>query len=363
MGKTLRRIAGNHRSGRHAAALTGVVAGALAWCLGLGASALRAQSIDSIAAASRGLRLDSGRVTVVADRRDTRLAHAMLEEAAGTDTFPGLPHARAHILIAIAPDAAHFREWTGPYAPEWGAAIAFPSEQRIVLQGSFGGSDAGNPVQVLRHELAHLALHEALGDLPPRWFDEGYASMVAGEWTRSAALETSFGMAWRTLPDADALEAGFAGGAVRAEWTYALAHLAVSELQAIDTERGLTNFFAHWKSSGSYDRALREAYGLTTSSFDTYWHQQVRGRYGAFALFADLSLFFGVFGLMLGPLFWARRRRDRRRLDVMRQADAAQEAAARRSALEALLLSDPGVLPDTDTHGSGGSLDTVPGHT
>jgi hypothetical protein len=322
MGKTLRRIAGNHRSGRHAAALTGVVAGALAWCLGLGASALRAQSIDSIAAASRGLRLDSGRVTVVADRRDTRLAHAMLEEAAGTDTFPGLPHARAHILIAIAPDAAHFREWTGPYAPEWGAAIAFPSEQRIVLQGSFGGSDAGNPVQVLRHELAHLALHEALGDLPPRWFDEGYASMVAGEWTRSAALETSFGMAWRTLPDADALEAGFAGGAVRAEWTYALAHLA-----------------------------------------DTYWHQQVRGRYGAFALFADLSLFFGVFGLMLGPLFWARRRRDRRRLDVMRQADAAQEAAARRSALEALLLSDPGVLPDTDTHGSGGSLDTVPGHT
>ena len=30
--------------------------------------------------------------------------------------------------------------------------------------------------EVLRHELAHLALHEALGDLPPRWFDEGYAS-------------------------------------------------------------------------------------------------------------------------------------------------------------------------------------------
>jgi hypothetical protein len=223
------------------------------------------------------------------------------------------------------------------------------------MQGSFAPSEAGNPIEVLRHELAHLALHEFLGDLPPRWFDEGYASVAAGEWTRSVALETSVGMAWRALPDAEGLEAGFAGGATRAQWTYALAHLAVAEMQGIDNERGLTNFLANWKQLGSYDRALRASYGLTSASFDVYWHRQVRRRYGAFAFVADLSLVFAIFGLLLGPLFWARKRRDRQRLDVMRQIDAAQEAAARQSALDAQLAMAAALADEAD------SLDTTSG--
>ncbi|HET7621085.1 MAG TPA: hypothetical protein VFK39_04190, partial [Gemmatimonadaceae bacterium] len=122
------------------------------------------------------LRLDSGRITVVAYPRDTRLAHSVLDTAVASDSFPGLPRPRNRILIAIAPDERRFRDWIGAGAPEWGAAVAIPSEHRIVMQGSRAGSDAGDPMRVLRHELAHLALHEYLGDLPPRWFDEGYAS-------------------------------------------------------------------------------------------------------------------------------------------------------------------------------------------
>jgi hypothetical protein len=320
-----------------------------------------AQDTSAIRLARDGVRLDSGRVTVVAEARDERLAHALLSEAVTNDTFPGLPRPKDHILIAIAPDEQHFRAWVGHGAPEWGAAIAVPDQQRIVMQGSFAGSDAGNPSEVLRHELAHLALHEYLGDLPQRWFDEGYASLAAGEWTRSAALETSFGMAWRTLPDMDALEAGFAGGAGRAEWTYALSHLALAEMQGIDRERGLTNFFAAWKETGSFDRALRQAYGMTSDGFNTYWHKQVRTRYGAFAFAADLSFMFAFFGLMLGPLFWMRKRRDRRRLDVMRKADAVQEAAARASALAALAAM--GIVPDdVGSDSAGESLDSFSSH-
>jgi hypothetical protein len=37
------------------------------------------------------------------------------------------------------------------------------------------------------------------------------------------------------------------------------------------------------------------------------------------------------------PLFIIRRRRDRRKLEAMRAADALQEAAARESALQAIL--------------------------
>src|SRR5262249_48250031 len=156
------------------------------------------------------------------------------------DTFPGLPRPRDHVLIAIAPDLAHFRDWAGPGAPEWGAALAFPESHRVVIRGREAASDAADPLQVLRHELAHLALHEYLGDLPPRWFDEGYASYAAREWTRGDAFAAYLALAVRGLPRLDQLDDAFSGGASRAQSAYALAFRAVDDLAALDPQRGLT---------------------------------------------------------------------------------------------------------------------------
>ena len=60
---------------------------------------------------------------------------------------------------------------------------------------------------------------------------------------------------------------------------------------------------------------------------------------------ANLSLVGGAFALLLGPLFWMRRRRDRRRLEAMRLADARQEAALEASALTAL-MAEPAQTTD-----------------
>lgn len=295
-------------------------------------------------APSGGVRLDSSRFTIVANASDARLARSLMDAAISRDTFPGLPRPRAHVLIGIAPDMARFRAWTGPHAPEWGAAIAFPAANRIVMQGARAGSDAGDPLVVLRHELAHLALHEYMGDLPPRWFDEGYASVAAGEWTREQAFETSLGLVWRSMPRLDSLDAGFYGSASQAGWSYALAHRAVAELSGLDRVNGLTNFFRNWKEAGAFDRAVRLSFGITLDAFDRQWHAATRRRYGALALVSNVSLAVGFFALVLGPLFIARRRRDRQRLEAMRAFEAAQEKAARESALQALLsLGEDGV--------------------
>ena len=314
-----------------------------------------AQTDTALRFAGGGVRLDSGRVTVISALDDERLARSVLSEAVAHDSFPGLPRAKSKVLIAIAPNASMFRAWVGPNAPEWGAAIAMPALQRIIMQGAYAGSDAGNPVNVLRHELAHLALHEFMDSVPPRWFDEGYASMAAGEWNRASMLETSVGLAWRQLPSADRMDEGFVHGSTQAEWSYALAQIIVQELQNIDAQNGLKNFFAEWKRTGSYELALRSAYGMTGAGFDDYWHKQVRKRYGALAFVANVSLAFGFVGIMLGPLVWAKRQRNKRRLEAMRVAEAAQEEAARLSALEELLSVNVGTRPTAD------SVDTTRG--
>ena len=112
--------------------------------------------------------------------------------------------------------------------------------------------------------------------------------------------------------------------------------------RGLDQERGLTLFFQYWERSGSLDRAVREAYGLTLAGFDEQWRRRTKRRYGALALFADLTLAAGLMTMFILPLYIARRRRDRRRLAALVAADEAADRAARDSALEELLAAEGG---------------------
>lgn len=289
--------------------------------------------------------MDEGRFTIVAYPRDVTLAHSILARAMANDTFPGLPRPTEHVLIAIAPDHRRFREWSGSGAPEWGAAIAIPDQRRIVMQGSAAGSGAGDPMQVLRHELAHLALHEYMDDLPPRWFDEGYASVAAGEWDRDAMFTTSFGLVFHGVPSLDSLDAEFQGGESQAGVAYALSYRAVTELAALDKERGLTLFFQYWRQTLSMDLAIRRAYGLTQDAFQQRWRDNTMRRYGALAVMANMSLALGLLGIIIVPLYVMRKRRDQRRMDELRASEAAAERRAQADALAALLAAGQSDTP------------------
>jgi hypothetical protein len=297
---------------------------------------------------ARAVEVDSGRFSFVAFPRDAELARSLLTQALARDTFPGLPRPRAHVRVLITPDALHFHEAIGPSAPEWGAAIATPAEGRIVMQGSRASSAAGDPRATLRHELAHLALHETLGDLPPRWFDEGYASYAAGETGRDDVLATNVALMFRGIPALDSLDQFFEGGEPRAQTGYALARSAVAAMAELDHQRGLSLFFRYWRDSRSMDQALRQAFGVTETGFETRWQAATRRRYGALALFADISFAAGLLAAVVLPFWLVRRRRDRTRLAHMRAAEEREERREREEALHLLLYGDgapPGVPP------------------
>ncbi|MBA3889062.1 MAG: hypothetical protein H0X64_00875 [Gemmatimonadaceae bacterium] len=290
------------------------------------------------------LRIESGRFTFVLYPADENFARSLLASALAADTFPGLPRPRQPVHIAIAPDARRFRQWIGPTVPEWGAAVAFPAARRIVMQGRRSGSDAGNPFEVLRHELAHLALHEAMGELPPRWFDEGYAAYAAGERARAEILAANFALALRGVPTLDELDELFEGGSSRAQTGYALGYQAVSDIAALDPQRGLAIFFMEWRERRTFDGALRAAYGTTQASFEADFVRRTRLRYGLLALFVDTSLGLAVFMGIVLPLYLARRRRNRERMAALIAADEAAERAAGEGMLAELL--GPPVPPE-----------------
>jgi hypothetical protein len=303
--------------------------------------ALRSQGAMHVSA----VEIDSGRFTFIAYPRDAGLARSLIRESIARDTFPGLPRPRAHARILITPDALRFREAIGPSAPEWGAAIATPELGRIVMQGSRANSSAGDPGETLRHELAHLALHEALGDLPPRWFDEGYASFAAGELSRDDVLATNVALVFKGIPSLDSLDGLFEGGESQAQIGYALARRAVADMNALDRSRGLSLFFQYWRETRSMDQALRRAYGVTEAGFELNWRTGARRRYGSLAMFADVSLAVLLMLAVVFPLWVVRRQRDRHRLGLMRAADERQERRERDAALQAILDGGAGASP------------------
>ncbi|MCC7053096.1 MAG: hypothetical protein IT355_07490 [Gemmatimonadaceae bacterium] len=317
------------------------------WCgaLALGACALLAAG-PLPAAPPGALRRDAGRFTILHYAPDAALADALLRSAMARDTFPGLPRSGARVLVMLAPDAATFTEWAGRSAFPWTAALAFVGQQRIVMQGRGAPSSAGDPLVVLRHELAHLALYDHLGGASTRWFDEGYASYAAGEERTTGFLATNAALVFRgvpTLAGLDSLLSNPRSGEARAG--YALALRAVSDLAAIDRERGLGPLLAAWKERGSFDLALRRAAAVTAGDFERDWQQRTRWSFGFLALVADGAIGTLLLLALLVPLHRRRRNAQRARLDAMRAREALLERAAQSSALDALLGSLPPVPP------------------
>ena len=290
------------------------------------------------AAPPGALRLDGSRFTVIHYAADRMLAAAVLDAAIARDTFPFLPRSSTRIVIMIAPDAATFREWAGRGDLPWAAAVAFVEQHRVVMQGSTANAEAGHPLQVLRHELAHVALHDYLGGVTPRWFDEGYASYAAGEERTEGFLSANAALVFRRLPTLAALDTMLASPrGTEARAGYALALRAVSDLAAIDRQRGLGPLLAAWKLRGSFDLAMRSASAQTAEDFETGWQRRTRWQFAFLAVAANSAIGILLLLGLLVPLYRTRRRKQRDRLAEMRRREAITEAAMRGAALDAML--------------------------
>ncbi len=306
------------------------------------AAALTAGRIAAQVVPTGAHRLDRGRFTIVHYDTDALLAASMLTAAVSRDTFPGLPRSPSRVLIMIAPDQATFRTWAGRSSLPWTAALAFVQQRRIVMQGRSAPASAGDPLQVLRHELAHIALHDYLGALPTRWFDEGYASYAAAESPTDGLLSANAALVFRRMPSLSALDTMLLSDrATDARAGYALALRAVTDLAAIDAQRGLAPLLSAWRARGSFDLALRRAVAMTADDFERQWQQRTRWSVAFLAVVADSAIGVAVLLLLFVPVYVRRRRAQRARLAEMKTREAILDRTTQSAALDALLRAVP----------------------
>jgi hypothetical protein len=249
-----------------------------------------------------------GRVTVVYWEGGETAAVALAELADRATRWPGIAApAQRPLRVLLASTDARFDSLTRGRVPSWGAAATFPASRTIILKRS------PDLPRILRHELAHLALHDAV-DRVPRWFDEGYASHAAGEWDRMEALRVNLALLRGRAPSLAELDRRIRSGtAGEAEASYAMATTAVLLLERLGGDRGLAPLIETLDGTRDFDLALRATHQLTLGQFEARWHQELRSRYGWLLVLSSVTLFWAFAALVLLALWSRRRGRDEAR--------------------------------------------------
>jgi Peptidase MA superfamily len=254
-----------------------------------------------------------GRVTAVYWPPHGGIATSLADWADHAVSFPGIPGPHDYpIRLVVARNTAVFDSITEGRLPSWGAGAAFPATNTIVV--TFGRDVR----QILRHELAHLALRNYVRRVP-RWLDEGYASLAAGEWQRLDALQVNWALVRGAAPSLAQVNRDLQSGAARADAAYAFATTAVLLLERLGRERGLEPLLESLHRLPDLDRALRETHGITLGQFEQEWRADLRRRYGWLLILSSFSVFWSIVGGGVVFIWWRRRKRDRVRREALNE--------------------------------------------
>jgi hypothetical protein len=226
------------------------------------------------------------------------------------------------LRLIVVPNGRVLDSLTSGRAPSWGAAVAVPGARTILLR-----ADQGDLNRTLRHELAHLALHEAVPVRVPLWFDEGYAAWAAGEWERLGGLELNLAVVRGAVPSLTGLDGALRGSASSADAAYALATSAVTELARRNPTRTLTPLLRRLQAGEDFDAAVLATTGLTIGRFEQEWQRTLKRRY-TLGNWLVAGGGWVVVALVVAWLVHRRRRADRGRraaLDVGWEVDSENE--------------------------------------
>jgi len=243
--------------------------------------------------------------------------------------------------------------------PKYASGVAYPGLRLVIVALKAPRTfEAVNVPEVLRHELIHVALHDAVSSESrvPRWFDEGVAVHLSGE-RRQAREETLYRAAsiGKLIPLQD-LERNFPEDGLEVDAAYAESADFVRFLLRPQDRARFADLIARIEGGTPFARALSDAYASDLRRLEFEWKKDVDTRKGsAFQqAMATGSLLWGVGIIALALAWWKMRKRaktihEKWEREEEREAtmEAMREALLRAAAEPALADGEPvpAVLP------------------
>lgn len=264
-----------------------------------------------------------------------------------------------HVRVARTPGEMTTLAPEGAPYPKYASGVAYPDIGLVLLTLLPENAAALHDVdEIFRHELAHIALEDAIGGRHgvPLWFNEGLAVHLSREspLLRMKVLSTAT-LAGRLIPLAR-LDQSFPRDASAAELAYAEAADVVRYLLRKEDSERFPQLIERLREGQTFASALKDAYGIELSSLEFEWREDVARRYSFWPVFFSGSLIWvGVLVLFVVG-YHKRRRRSKETLAQWAKEEAAMELKRARAAIPETRVhivlpirdGDPSDLPRID---------------
>ncbi len=233
---------------------------------------------------------------------------------------------RDTITVLVATRREQFDSTVGGHFPDWGAGCAIPSRRTIVILSPYLFPHEVNLVEVLRHELAHLYLHDLAGGArPPRWMDEGFAMLIGHQWRYGDDWLVARAMLSDRIVPLKRIETLNRFSVGEARLAYAQSYLAMNYFLQEYGWKSFLVLLQELRRSNNLDRAFMAAIGLKYSGFQTEFDSYLANKYNWAMLFSDTMLLWILLVGLLIILYLLKRWRTKKKLAEWEQAAVAEE--------------------------------------
>jgi hypothetical protein len=223
--------------------------------------------------------------------------------------FPVLSGVRVEVARTSG-EMATFAPSGAPY-PDYAAGVAY-SELGLVLL-SLSPVHAGSEQdlgEVFRHELAHVALNDALDGKPvPRWFNEGFAVLASGETSFVRMKTLMMATVGGSLLPLHDIERSFPNDETQALVAYAEAVDVVRFLVRREDAHRFRALIGELRTGKPFERAVVDAYGVDLPTLELEWRDDASRRYSIWPILLSGTFFWVI---ALGVFVWGWRRKKRR---------------------------------------------------
>jgi|GEM_PF-1151902 len=222
-------------------------------------------------------------------------AEALAAKAHGLLAAPDCRPIVVELVRNLKTPGEHVPKWR---LPTWAAGAARPTQRRITVTNANPSKAAR--MQVLLHEMVHVAVRSAAGDAEvPLWFNEGVSRHLAGEVgndTDEQALARAY--AKRRIPPLGTLRHRFPSHGPDAQVAYAVSGRAVSMLQAGYGPDIFGRILGEARRGRPFLDALYEQTGETEAGLTTRIEQQQSRAEGVLNLLQPLDFGMALAGLL-----------------------------------------------------------------
>jgi len=196
-----------------------------------------------------------------------------------------------------------------PY-PEYAAGVAYPEIGLVLLTVQPVHPNQNHDLaEVFRHELAHVALEDAVAGRPvPRWFNEGFAVLASGE-TSFVRMQTLFtATVSDNLLSLSEMERSFPAHEAEVSIAYAQAADVVRFLVRREELHRFRGLVSRLRDGETLDEAMLNSYGVELATLESEWREEMAKRYTFWpVMFSGTFVWMGTIGLFV--LGWRKRRR------------------------------------------------------